>query len=217
MEEINKPDSLILDMDGTLWDNINSYATAWTMGMEKLGKQITIKREDIIGLMGKEAKVMLNTLVPEWTEEQHDKLFEYVTESYHEIVPTMTPKVYDGVIDGLSILSKNYKLFLLSNCEEDGLVHFMNHTNTNHLITDYMEHGMNFMPKHHNIKHLIDKHNLESPVYIGDTDSDSRESGKANIPFVFMTYGFGETENYSLKFDSFPELVEYYMKLSVTL
>ncbi len=216
MEKLYKPDSLILDMDGTLWDNVDTYAVAWTMGMERCGKNITILREDILGLMGKEAKAMLNNLVPEWTDEQQDMLFAAVTDAYQDLVPTMNPQIYDGVIDGMEILSKKFKLFLLSNCEEGGLVNFMNHTKTTHLITDYMEHGMNLKPKHHNLKLLIDKHRLVSPVYIGDTDSDRRESDLAGIPFIYMTYGFGDTEKYSLKFDSFPELVEHYMNLTIT-
>jgi phosphoglycolate phosphatase len=61
---------------------------------------------------------------------------------------------------------------------------------------------------------LVDKHDLKSPVYVGDTDSDSVESSKAGVPFVYMTYGFGKTDNYSIKFDTFNELVEYYYNLA---
>lgn len=213
MEKLKKPDSLIFDMDGTLWDNVDTYAMAWTIGMEKTGNDITISREDIIGLMGKEAKAMLNVLVPEWTDQQHDELFDAVSESYIELVPTMKPIIYDDVLQGLELLSKKYDLFLLSNCEKDGLVNFMKHTGTNHLIKDYMEHGMNLKPKHYNLQLLIDKHGLKSPVYIGDTESDSRESSKAGVPFVFVSYGFGLTDNYSIKFDSFSELVTYYINI----
>lgn len=214
MTEVVKPYSLILDMDGTLWDNVNTYAKAWTAGFEKCGYKKTVTRDDIIGLMGKEARVMLNTIIPEWTEDMHNKLFDAVIDAYQDLVPVMEPLVYDGVLEGLEQLSKEYKLFLLSNCEKDGLVNFMNHTNTGHLITDYMEHGMNLKPKHHNMQLLVDKHDLKSPVYVGDTDSDSVESSKAGVPFVYMTYGFGKTDNYSIKFDTFNELVEYYYNLA---
>ena len=124
----------------------------------------------------------------------------------------MEPIIYDGVQEGMKLLSKEYKLFLLSNCEKDGLVNFINHTKINHIITDYMEHGMNLKPKHHNMQLLVEKHGLKSPVYVGDTDSDSVESSKAGVPFVYMTYGFGHTDNFSLKFDSFSDLVEYFFK-----
>lgn len=211
---MKKPDGLILDMDGTLWDNIDIYAKAWTAGFERLGHNKIISRNDIIGLMGKEPKVMLNTLVPEWNEEMHNALFKAVIDSYHELEAVMNPIIYDGVLEGMELLSKSYKLFLLSNCEKDGLVKFMSYTKTKHLITDYMEHGMNLKPKHHNMQLLVDKYNLKYPVYIGDTDSDSVESAKAGIHFVYMTYGFGYTENYYLKFDKFSDLVQYYINLA---
>lgn len=214
MENLEKPDSLILDMDGTLWDNVNTYAQAWNMGLRKCGYDRTLTRDDMIGLMGKEARVILDTLMPEWTKDMKENLFEAVIESYQELVPSMKPIVYEGVLEGIKLLSTRYKLFLLSNCEKDGLVNFMNHTRTEHLITDYMEHGMNLKPKHYNMQLLCNKHSLKSPVYVGDTNSDSLESSLAGISFVYMTYGFGQTDNYTLKFDTFRDFVQYFINLA---
>lgn len=205
------PDSIIFDMDGTLWDNVDTYAISWTRGLEKLGYSNKISRDDILGLMGKEARLMLNTLVPGWTAADQARLFEAVIESYQELLPVMKPIIYDGVLEGLERLSRRYPLFLLSNCEKGGLVNFMNHTKTSHLFMDYMEHGMNLQPKHHNLKLLIEKNKLKAPVYVGDTDSDSNQSAMANVPFVFVTYGFGTTKNYTKQFDSFTQLVNYYL------
>lgn len=208
-----QPDSLILDMDGTLWDNVDSYAISWNEGLKRTGHAKQVTREDILGLMGKEARVMLENIVPEASVEEQDKLFVEVIDAYQGLIPTMNPKIYDGVYDGLERLSKKYKLFLLSNCEEGGLVNFMKHTKTRHLFIDYMEHGMNLMPKHHNLQLLIDRHGLKSTVYIGDTDSDSKQSAMANVPFVFVSYGFGQTDDFALKFDSFPQLTDYFLHL----
>jgi len=207
------PDSLIFDMDGTLWDNVSTYALSWTRGMKKLGHNREITREEIVGLMGKEARVMLNTLVPEWSIKEQSRLFDAVIEAYQELVPKMKPVIFDGVLKGLERLSGRYKLFLLSNCEKGGLVNFMNHTQTGHLITDYMEHGMNLMPKHENLKIMINNNRLQRPVYIGDTDSDSKHAALAHVPFIFVTYGFGITTDYALKFDNFTDLVNYYLNL----
>ena len=69
------------------------------------------------------------------------------------------------------------------------------------------------MPKSHNLKLLKERHNLTNPVYIGDTEGDSHEAHLAGVPFVFVTYGFGTTEKYHLKFDTFTELTDYYMSL----
>ncbi|MDD2243713.1 MAG: HAD family hydrolase [Dysgonamonadaceae bacterium] len=210
---MHKPDSLIFDMDGTLWDNVDSYVISWNIAFEKTEHNKIIGRDDILGLMGKEAAVMLKTLLPDDSEEEHNRVFEQVTKAYQQLVPTMKPIIFEGVHDGLEKLSAKYKLFMLSNCEENGLVNFMNHTKTRHLFTDYMEHGMNLKPKSFNMKLLVEKHGLQYPVYVGDTESDSKSSQIADVPFVFVTYGFGTTTNYAMKFDSFPELTEYFINL----
>jgi phosphoglycolate phosphatase len=75
-----------------------------------------------------------------------------------------------------------------------------------------MAHGANFKPKNESIKYLIDKHALTNPIYVGDTDSDEKQSELAKIPFVFVSYGFGNTDKYCLKFDTFTELTEYFDK-----
>lgn len=207
------PDSLIFDMDGTLWDNVDTYVIVWNRGLEKTGYATRVSRADILGLMGKEARVMLNNIVPEASREAQDALFDEVIAAYQNTLSSMNPLIYEGVHDGLEQLSKKYKLFMLSNCEEGGLVNFMKHTGTRHLFIDYMEHGMNLMPKHHNLQLLIDRHKLQSPVYIGDTDSDAKQSALAGVPFVFVSYGFGKTDDYALKFNSFGELTQYYLTL----
>ncbi len=207
------PDSLIFDMDGTLWDNVDTYVDVWNKGLEKTGYAKRVSRTDIMGLMGKEARVMLNAIIPEASTTEQDNLFDEVITIYQQTLPTMNPTIYDGVHEGLEQLSKKYKLFMLSNCEEGGLVNFMKHTGTGHLFIDYMEHGMNLMPKSHNLQLLIDKHQLQSPVYIGDTDSDATQSALAGVPFVFVSYGFGQTTNYALKFDSFPELAHHFLTI----
>ena len=117
------------------------------------------------------------------------------------------------LLEGLEKLSEKYPLFLLSNCEEGGLVNFMKHTRTTHLFTDYMEHGQNLKPKSFNLRLLKERNQLTRPVYIGDTDGDSKACIDAGVPFVFMTYGFGKTDNYELKFDSFSQLTDYFLKL----
>ena len=204
-------DSLIFDMDGTLWDNVNLYVISCNEGLQQRGYQKQVTRDNILGLMGKEARVMLESILPGATAGEQDLLFDAVIAEYQKLLDDMNPVIYEGVHEGLKQLSEKYPLFLLSNCEEGGLVNFMHHTRTTSFFVDYMEHGMNLKPKHHNLQLLMEKHGLKAPVYIGDTESDSAQSMMAGVPFVFVSYGFGATENYSLKFDSFNALTAYFL------
>jgi len=63
------------------------------------------------------------------------------------------------------------------------------------------------------MKLLIDRHHLKSPLYIGDTESDRKQSNIANIPFAFASWGFGKCELYAYKFDNMKELTNYFMNL----
>ncbi len=210
---MKKPDSLIFDMDGTLWDNLDSLEIVWNKGLEALGYKQRVTRDSLLGLMGKEARALLDAIVPEASVEDQDVLFDEVLRVYEAYHPHIKPRIFDGVLDGLQKLSTKYRLFLLSNCEEGGLVNFMNHTQTSHLFEDYMEHGQNLKPKAFNLQLLKERNNLESPVYVGDTDSDGNETRKAGLPFAFVSYGFGNTDNYDLKFDTFDDLTNYFMNL----
>ncbi|HZJ80901.1 MAG TPA: HAD family hydrolase [Dysgonamonadaceae bacterium] len=212
-ELMKRPDSLILDMDGTLWDNVSTYVLAWNAALKESGHSAQVTRESLMGWMGMEPRQLLDALVPDVPAEKQDLFFDRIVMHYQQLIPTMKPFIYPGVMEGLKQLHTKYKLLLLSNCEEGGLVNMMKYTKTTHLFLDYMEHGQNNMPKSYNLDLLKERNNLENPVYIGDTEGDSHESSLAGVPFVFMTYGFGTTENYHLKFDTFGELTDYYMNL----
>ena len=200
-------------MDGTLWDNVDSYAIVWNRALEAKGYRLRVTREDLLGLMGKEARVMLDTILPDASRSVQDGLFDEVVRQYQLLVPGMKPHIYESVYEGLEKLSEKYPLFLLSNCEKGGLVNFMRHTGTAHLFTDYMEHGENLKPKSFNMKLLKERNNLQNPLFIGDPDSDSNASAEAGVPFVFVTYGSGKTDRYAYTFDSFPQLVDFFLEV----
>ena len=46
--------------------------------------------------------------------------------------------------------------------------------------------------KAENIKMIVDKHNLKTPVYVGDTPKDLQSALEANVEFIYASYGFGE-------------------------
>ena len=198
-------------MDGTLWDNVDSYVAVWNRALEAKGFEKRVTRADLVTLMGKAPDFMLDTIIPGFSQDRQNELFDEVVAQYQLYVPEMQPHVFEGVYLGMELLASKYKLLLLSNCEKDGLVHFMKYTRTQPFITDYMEFGQNFRQKDFNMTLLKDRNALEFPVYIGDTDSDAQSTKKAGFPFVWVTYGFGQTKDYALKFDSFGELADYFI------
>ncbi len=208
-----KPDSLIFDMDGTLWDAVETYTASWNEGFKRENIHRTITREDLDHVMGWEREKVMDHLFPDDDIETRERIYRTINECRSEIIAETGGILYDHVREGLIKLSTQYKLFIVSNCPKGLIQEFMKWCDIQAYITDEMAHGVNSKPKHFNIKLLINKHGLKSPVYIGDTQGDSTESRLSGIPFVYLTYGFGTTEDFDLKFDNFNSFTEYFMGL----
>ena len=210
---MEKPDSLIFDMDGTLWDAVDTYAASWNLVFEELGIDIVIEREQLGKMVGMEGRKVVSIIMPDFDDEKRRMIYNLVNEKRKAILPELGGALYDGVKEGLKQLAEKYDLFILSNCAKGIIRLFIDWAGIDEHIKDELAHGVNFMPKSHNIKLLADMHGLKKPVYIGDTEGDGQQSRLAGIPFVFVSYGFGQTDDYDLKFDDFESLTAYFMGL----
>lgn len=211
MEE--KVDSIIFDMDGTLWDAVLTYSRAWNKYYRQTGIERILSYEELGAQMGVEEKKFLEFTMPHIPKEQRS------TEYSSKVVPLICSFIlevggsfYSGVINGLNELSIRYKLFIVSNCPAGVIDCFMQCADIYSIIKDNIAHGQNFKSKSENIKLLIDKHKLQHAVYVGDTNSDSLQSEIAGVPFIFVDYGFGKTNQYKKKFSNFLSLVEWFCK-----
>jgi phosphoglycolate phosphatase len=208
---MEQPDSIIFDMDGTLWDAVDTYAGSWNMAFKERNIDKIIPREELAKMVGWEGKKVLEAIMPDYDEETRQAIYARVNELRRELLPKNGGILYEGVKDGLEQLAGKYKLFIVSNCAVGVIRLFMDWAGINEHIIDEIAYGTNYMPKNHNIKLLIERHNLKNPVYVGDTDGDAEQSRLAGIPFVFVSYGFGETDNHDLRFESFIEFTKYFM------
>jgi phosphoglycolate phosphatase len=210
---MQKPDSLIFDMDGTLWDAVDTYAESWNQVFKEMEIEKTITRDELSDMVGWEGKKVISVIMPDFDDEKRQEIYAIVNEKRRTLLPEKGGILYDGVKEGLQQLAAKYPLFILSNCARGIIRLFIDWAGIDEHITDELAYGINFMPKQHNIKLLIEKHGLKSPVYIGDTAGDGEESRKAGVPFVFVSYGFGYTRDYDAKFDDFRSLTAYFMAL----
>ncbi|MDF2430867.1 MAG: phosphoglycolate phosphatase, partial [Mucilaginibacter sp.] len=56
---MQKPDSLIFDMDGTLWDAVDTYAESWNLVFKELAINKTITRNELAKMVGWEGKKVI--------------------------------------------------------------------------------------------------------------------------------------------------------------
>ena len=210
---MQKPDSIIFDMDGTLWDAVDTYTESWNIVFRELGIDKTIDRDELAKMVGWEGKKVWNAIMPDYNEEKQQEIYAKVNEVRRVLLPQKGGVLYDGVKEGLSQLATKYQLFIVSNCAKGIIRLFIDWAGIDQHIIDEVAYGTNYMPKHHNIKMLIDRHNLKNPVYVGDTEGDGEQSRLAGLPFVFVSYGFGATDDHDVRFDSFQDFTAYFISL----
>lgn len=210
---MQKPDSIIFDMDGTLWDAVDTYAESWNVVFKQMAVDKTMTRDELAKMVGWEGKKVLKAIMPEYDEEEQQRIYAKVNEVRRELLPQNGGILYDGVKDGLSQLAEKYQLFIVSNCATGVIKLFIDWAGIDEHIIDEIAYGTNYQPKHYNIQQLIDRHKLKTPVYVGDTEGDGEQSRLAGVPFVFVSYGFGATDDHDIKFDSFTDFTNYFMGL----
>lgn len=204
-------DALIFDMDGTLWDAVNTYTLAWNKYFELHGLSNRLSKTDLDNLMGLEEGAFLEIVLRDFPENERALRYKEVVQLQYDLIDEIGGEIYPSVKEFLPLLQKKYKLFIVSNCPEFTIKHFMTYAGIDHLILDSLSHGQNYKAKHENISTLISNYQLKRPIYIGDTNSDMIQSKKAGVPFIFMRYGFGHCKNFDQRFDSFEDFARYYL------
>lgn len=206
-------DALIFDMDGTLWDAVDTYAEIWNMAFEQENIEQRITRADLLALIGTPIDDIMRHFVP---AERVEHLLKTIAELVVTELPRLGGKLYEGVQEGVAELSKHYRLFMLSNCDELELPIFVRYAGIESYITDTIAYGNTRLRKAENMRLLAEKYHLQHPVYVGDTDGDCREAHRAGVPFVWMSYGFGTTDNAQLQFDTFADMTRHFVDMRLT-
>lgn len=201
-------DALAFDMDGTLWDAVDSYCEIWNWCFVRIGFPRVVTRQELIDCMGLSLREILRRLVGDDIPFSPDDFLADVEVVEVRLMPQMGGRPYPGVVDGLRRLSQKYRIFLLSNCGAMGLENFMDFLGIRELVEEAVTYGATQREKAENLRMLAEKHRLHQLVYVGDTDGDCRQTHLAGMPFVYASYGFGKCTDAEMTVGSFGELVE---------
>ena len=207
----NEYDSLIFDLDGTLWDACPVTAEAWNIKLHELGLEGNLSGDDVRSVAGLPQQLCIKTLLPKQIK-QNPNLIAELTLAEKATIEEKGGELFDGVEEGIKNLSEKYSIFIVSNCLEWYLNLFFERFKLKGYFTDWDCVGTSSLPKSEMIKNIIEIHQLKRPVYIGDTEGDEEASQGAGIDFIHAKYGFGKTKNSQKSFNSFIDLTKSLLK-----
>jgi phosphoglycolate phosphatase len=208
----NKYDSIIFDLDGTLWDSTGVVAEAWQAAKE----QVDFIKEDITadmvkGITGMTYKAIFEKLFPYLDNERREEYKAIAAKQELAILHTKGGTLYPALEETLKYLSAKYKLYIVSNCQSGYIEVFFNTSGLEKYFLGHQCYGTKNMPKADNIKDVVNDHQLKAPVYVGDTMGDYSAAKQAGVPFIFAAYGFGLVEEDQVatiyNFDELQELL----------
>lgn len=204
-----KIDSIIFDLDGTLWNSIEGVCGAWE---SVLSNYPNIKKEitptDMEGCMGLQIVDIGKKLFPDLDEAFQMKLMQECCGAEQVYLGEHGGSLFPKLEETLKKLAENHKLFIVSNCQDGYIQCFFKAHKLDKYFEDFECSGVTGLPKGENNKLIIKRNNLKSPVYVGDTISDAESAKVAKIPFVYARYGFGDVEEYDYVIDSFEEILK---------
>ena len=192
-----KYDSLIFDLDGTLWDSSTGIVGAWARVFKNHPeiKRSPVTEEDLGDNFGLPLETIAANLFPDFTPEKRNALMDECCEHENEYLATYGGKLYEDEMEILEKLSQKLPLFIVSNCQSGYIESYLKGNKTERFFTDHECIGDTGLSKGENISLIIERNGLKRPVYIGDTTSDEEAANQAGIPFIHAAYGFGSARD----------------------
>jgi len=205
--------TILFDLDGTLVNTAPDLMRAHNYVMKKYGFSER-KLSDIKKLAGRGSKVMLTKSMHEVAElsgkiTKTDDIVEQMTKEFVDfysknIVKESTLK--NGVLEFLSWCKNNSILMgVCTNKQEHLSIDLLKKIKIYHFF-DYVAGGNTYKHNKPDPKHLTDTieilgGNVKKSLMVGDSETDSKASKAANIPFILIEDGYTEKKTNEIYHD----------------
>ena len=201
-------DGLLFDLDGTLWDCVDSICVSWNQALARLAPEYagTVTRQRLLPCMGMLLPDILDRLAPELDQEKVQDVLDTVLREENEYVARHGGILFPGEEEILAALAERYRLFIVSNCQDGYIEAFYQAHGLGRFFTDYENPGRTGLGKAENIALVVERNGLKRPLYIGDTQGDCDAAAKAGVPFLHAAYGFGAIDHPVPRAEAFRDL-----------
>ncbi|NCB42077.1 MAG: HAD family hydrolase [Clostridia bacterium] len=205
----NRP-SILFDLDGTLWDSAKQVAESWNLALEKFPEiKLRFTTKMVRQSMGRVLEEIAEMWFPELPNEKRMELLKEMIDVELDYLKTHPGKLFPKTRKTLEELSKNYNLYIVSNCQVGYINGFFEGTKLKQYFVDSECAGNTGKPKADNIKLVVERNHLDRCLYIGDTQKDCDAADLAGMPFVHAAYGFGEINKIVPKVETFEDIIPF--------
>ncbi|MCR4672903.1 MAG: HAD family hydrolase [Lachnospiraceae bacterium] len=206
-----KYDSIIWDLDGTLWDSTDGIIETWNLILKDHPEiSRTVTREDMASNFGLPIRQIGRNMFPETTPEVSDALMQECGEKENiylaEHGGTLFPEETE-ILERLAAAAQR-GMYIVSNCQTGYIESFYSGNGLGRFFLDQECMGNTGLSKAENIRLVMERNGLEAPVFIGDTDSDRQAAKESGIDFIHASYGFGDPKEGECAADSFKDLLK---------
>ena len=204
-------ESLIFDIDGTLWDSRALVAAGYNAQLEKEGlSHLCVTVEILTALLGKTTEEIGQILFASFPQPERLPLIKRCMQSEQAYLERYASKemAYPNVVETVRALRRKHRLFIVSNCEDGYPQRCMEALGLTDCFAGTLCHGQTGTSKGQTILTLMKEYRIENCAYIGDTQGDYEATLEAGIPFIWASYGFGTPAGYDAKINSIDELLK---------
>ena len=203
--------SVLFDLDGTLWEVIDStYKSANIIANKYNLKEIS--KETICNAFGLNREGAASLYFPNTDLNEAVKLIDEIAIINIDNLKKNGGNVYPNVKEVLNNLVEKYDLYIVSNTAEVEYINaFLNSSKTKKFFKDYIAASSLNISKAEATEKIINENKIEKAAYVGDTIIDLEASKAAEIPFVLAKYGFGknlQSKYYINELKELPKVLE---------
>ena len=202
-------ESLIFDIDGTLWDSRALVAEGYNIQLRREGMTDRfVTAETLRPLFGKVMTEIADALFGDLAPADRYSLMERCMATENQYLHENECSIgYPKVKETLLALSKTHRLFIVSNSQQGYPELCIQKLGLEKWIGGHLCYGDTGTGKGQTIRTLMERYGITSCAYIGDTQGDYEATVEAGVPFIWAAYGFDTPSGYALKIDSPADLV----------
>ena len=203
-------ESLIFDIDGTLWDSRALVAEGYNIQLRREGlDHLCVDAETLRPLFGKVMTEIADVLFPDFPLPERYELMDRCMKTENDYLFANECRIgYPGVKETLAELAKRHRIFIVSNSQCGYPELCIEKLGLGDYVLGHMCFGDTGTSKGKTIRTLMARHGIENAVYIGDTQGDLEACRGAGIPFIFCAYGLGQADSWDARIEKISDLLD---------